>query len=189
MLILFNSALAIVRQVKSRIWHSCSAILFAFTEVHIFRFADAKGIAFSLTAKEQLLENLNLTGSQDGHDAHHLYSAITEAANCQSSQLLRRLFAIILTSCEPADPASLSPQQRESLAEDYFRDDELTRNSVFNECLIRVEDLVIEVGGQSLERYGLQVDRSLSELCHYQVVYAIEEQIAFVDEHEHQHRY
>ena len=123
-------------------------------------------------------------------DDNHLHSAITEAANCQSPQFLRRLFAIILTSCEPADLASLWTQHRESLAEDYFRDsqfdNELIRNSVFNDCLIRIEDLLIEMGGQSLESYDLQLDRSLSELRHYQVFYAIEEQIAFVDEHERQ---
>ena len=120
-------------------------------------------------------------------DDNHLHSAITEAANCQSPQLLKRFVCNLLTSCEPADPASLWTQHRESLAEDYFRDsqfdNELIGNSVFNDCLIRIEDLVIEMGGQSLESYGLQLDRSLSELRHNQVFYAIEEQIAFVDEH------
>ena len=40
-------------------------------------------------------------------DGSHLKMALEEPASCRSPSALRSLFAMILTSCEPANPLSL----------------------------------------------------------------------------------
>lgn len=96
-------------------------------------------------------------------DDSHWHSCLEEAAASCVPSRLRSLFAIILTLCELADPEHLWLQHRDSMCEDIlFQCQQEVNNSelpysetIFNEGLLRLEDLLQSMGGQQLPFYGL----------------------------------
>ena len=105
-------------------------------------------------------------------DDNHLYGAMEEATVTQSPLALRRLFAIILTSCEPSDPPRLWQTFKEYLSEDVLfvhrqrvhDEDAPFTNAIFNQTLCHIEDEVFLLGGKQLSDYDLPVpDRDMAE--------------------------
>ena len=96
-------------------------------------------------------------------DDTHLHAAMEEASVSQSPESLRKLFAIILTSCEPSSPVGLWDAFKEHLSEDFlFQHREATNNQdapfsdvIYNRALCRLEDAVRLLGGESLSTYDL----------------------------------
>lgn len=101
-------------------------------------------------------------------DDNHLHQALSEAAESSHPAQLRQLFAIILTSCEPTDPKKLWENHQNSLAEDLFflhqteLNEEQSRE-VYNSCLLLIEELVQQMGGQEISTYGLKVVHTTRE--------------------------
>lgn len=96
-------------------------------------------------------------------DDQHLFAAMEEAALCQSPQMIRDLFTIILVFCQVSDPLSIWEKFKEYLSEDLKRqlerqgdvDVEHITDVVFNKCLLVIEDAVLALGGRLLKEYGL----------------------------------
>lgn len=87
---------------------------------------------------------------------------MTEGCCFRMPQQLRRLFALILCECEPADPAYLWRSFRTSLSEDIlyeFRRDDIEVQSdderVLNRTLILIEDICMSMIGKDLSHLGL----------------------------------
>ncbi|XP_014679633.1 PREDICTED: uncharacterized protein LOC106819530, partial [Priapulus caudatus] len=99
-------------------------------------------------------------------DDNHLHKALSEANESSSPAQLRNLFAIILTSCEPADPPNLWEQHKDNMSEDLFfpssqhnlNDDQIA--NVYNSCLLQIQRKVLQIGGQQLHKYGLNVNHN-----------------------------
>jgi len=95
-----------------------------------------------------------------------------EAAVCQSPNKLRELFAIILVFCQISDALCLWNKYKESLSEDILYEIKLfgdlnidsdTLDRIYNKCLIRIEDIVLSIGGECLKNYGLPVPNRSEE--------------------------
>ncbi|XP_064633638.1 ATP-dependent DNA helicase pif1-like [Lineus longissimus] len=120
---------------------------------------------------------------------------MSEANESNSPALLRKLFAVILTSCEPADPSSLWEQYRSNLAGDLFcpHNVELLHENqceeIYNSCLILIEHQVQQMRGQHLASYGLPIkrhnsDHNMIEYNRY-TQYSIPQQESFIEENQH----
>jgi hypothetical protein len=122
-------------------------------------------------------------------DDNHLHKALSEANESSGPHQLRQLFAIILTSCEPATPTSLWDKHCDNLTEDLFCPYETPLNpQIYNACLLLIEDMVLKMGGKPLDNYGLNVVHSTQE---YNMVeytrytqYSVEEQLQFLADNE-----
>ena len=104
-------------------------------------------------------------------DDAHWMATLEEAATCVPARKIRDLFAIMLTQCgEIADPLKLWTTFRESMSEDIRHQSRLHANDMsvdftdhmFKQALLDLEDKVLELGGENLQKYGLPtVDRSV----------------------------
>ena len=127
-------------------------------------------------------------------DDLHLDKAMSEASNSQSPYLLRKLFAVILTSCEPSDPTALWQKYQDSLAEDLLHEYDGNglgnREQIFHQCLVLIHQLVMEMSGKTLEHYGLMIPVLPNQIdnvdCARYTNYSRQEQEAFVSQHEPQ---
>lgn len=89
--------------------------------------------------------------------------ALIEAALISHPFQIRNLFAIILTTCTPSNPKDLWDKHEESMTEDILaKAKRINHNStleynetMFNECLILLEDKCIEITNQELSQLGL----------------------------------
>ena len=96
-------------------------------------------------------------------DNAHWHTCLEETAGTSSPSQLHSLFVILLTMCELADPLNLWNRHRENLSYDILHQYQQTANNtdinycdeIFNEGLIRLEDVVVMMGGQELSFYGL----------------------------------
>ena len=96
-------------------------------------------------------------------DDSHWDMTLQEASVSQVPYLLRRLFAIMLHNCDLSSPPTLWMNHRESLFEDILhRHRQQNRNmsldfdnTIFNQALIMIEDVVLSLGGKTLDEYGL----------------------------------
>ena len=130
-------------------------------------------------------------------DDKHLQQALREAAECQAPRSLRKLFIVILLSCEPGNPIALWEEFKLHLSEDLFHRDnqdptnEENARRFYNECLFLIEQELLKVG-QQLRDFGLpSVDQSLitsTPTTVYRLFtdYDIKEQLQYVTERERQ---
>ena len=96
-------------------------------------------------------------------DDKHWDNTLKEGVLCDSPYKLRELFTVMLVFCQLSNPISLWEKYKNNLAEDIQRrlQKELQGSAlqlmdvVHNECLLRIEDAVLGLGGQSLTQYGL----------------------------------
>ena len=106
-------------------------------------------------------------------DDNHLHGAMDEAIFSQSPRSLRKLFALILTACEPSDPLRLWEEFKECLAEDILFNhrenigdqDAPFTEAIFNQALCHLEDEVLLLDhGRSLPDFDLPApNRALAE--------------------------
>nr|XP_018911732.1 PREDICTED: uncharacterized protein LOC109040297 [Bemisia tabaci] len=88
---------------------------------------------------------------------------LAEAKLCDSPSQMRNLFSTLLVFCGLSDPMFLWNKYKESLSEDIMHGHQRLFNSavpifsrwVENECLKKLEEIVLSVGGQPLSSYGL----------------------------------
>ena len=91
--------------------------------------------------------------------------ALEEAAMSEMPSQVRTLYAIILTTCAPADSLALWDSHRDSMTEDYLHHHRLTlsesdlsfTDDMYNQALNDIQDKVLRMGGQELSTYGLPV--------------------------------
>ena len=96
-------------------------------------------------------------------DDAHWNDTLEEAAFVQSSGRLRTLFAVMLRSCEIADPKTLWTNHRDNMSADILMearranpDVDMTYSDViYNQALVLLEDKVLELDGSDLTTYGL----------------------------------
>ncbi|XP_065840180.1 uncharacterized protein [Oscarella lobularis] len=96
-------------------------------------------------------------------DDAHWRTAMEEASAHASPHSLRVLFSILLTSCQLADPLHLWETHKNSMTEDLLhRYRQATRDfdapftpALYNDALIRIEDIVHEISGDNLTHFGL----------------------------------
>ncbi|XP_042208656.1 uncharacterized protein LOC121856919 [Homarus americanus] len=93
----------------------------------------------------------------------HLRLAMQEARISQSPANMRCLFAIILITCSPSNPAELWEIFKETLSEDYLMQHRRSMNDpdapvsdlIVNQVLCHLEYKVLMMGGHVLTTYGL----------------------------------
>ena len=96
-------------------------------------------------------------------DDSHLDKAMSEANEYSSPIQLRKLFAIILSSCEPAEPVALWEKHKDNMSEDFFLPfkesniSQTQRANVYNLCLLHIQRQVQQMCGQLLSNFGLDV--------------------------------
>ena len=93
----------------------------------------------------------------------HWAMAMQEAAMRAGASTLRALFAVILTTCDVADPLAIWSAYRNDMTDDILH--QSTREArqpdmdytddMYNECIFRLQELVQQMSGQKLEEYGL----------------------------------
>ena len=96
-------------------------------------------------------------------DDAHWRSTLEEAATVRSPTQLRHLFAIMLGTCQIADPLQLWDAFKEHMAEDVlFEARQLAHNQqlplndeIINQVLVHIEDKVLDVTNNDLTVYGL----------------------------------
>lgn len=96
-------------------------------------------------------------------DDKHWESTLNEAVVTRHPLQIRNLFAIILTTCAPADPLTLWEQFKESLSENVLRRIQMTNpnndiqlsDEIFNETLILIEQKCISISNKTLLQLGL----------------------------------
>ncbi|KAL8616750.1 hypothetical protein ACOMHN_017787 [Nucella lapillus] len=96
-------------------------------------------------------------------DDSHWHNTIQEASVSESAQKLRRLFAIIISISSPSNPLELWQSHRDNLTEDIMHQVQQQNpqqqmeftEAMYNEALIRIEDLVHTMCGKGLELVGL----------------------------------
>ena len=123
-------------------------------------------------------------------DDAHWSTAMQEAALYATASALRTLFAVILTTCQPSHSAELWETYKESMTEDIrHRSRQMTSqlpsaqeftDAMFNEALIRLEDIVYRMSGRNLENFDLptpsrQGARTLSNEMINETSYNIDE--------------
>ena len=105
-------------------------------------------------------------------DDAHWNATLSEAAVVQSPMRLRSLFAIMLRSCEIADPQTLWLNYRDSMAEDILMTakranptlDIVYTDAIYNQALLLLEDNVLALDGKDLQSYGLDMPRRCQQL-------------------------
>ncbi|XP_062518309.1 uncharacterized protein LOC134193499 [Corticium candelabrum] len=93
----------------------------------------------------------------------HWAMAMQEAAMRAGASTLRALFAVILTTCDVADPLAIWSAYRNDMTDDILHQcrrearqpDMDYSDDMYNECLFRLQELVQQMSGQKLEEYGL----------------------------------
>ena len=86
---------------------------------------------------------------------------LVEVSFSGTTNQLRNIFAIIITTCFPSNPKALWERHKNDLAEDYlFRarqiDSEATYNDdIYNLALITIEDICISINGKLLQELGM----------------------------------
>jgi hypothetical protein len=112
------------------------------------------------------------------NDEHWEMTLSEGSVTCFPAQI-RNLFAIILTTCNPANPKSLWEKYKDSMSEDVLlqarrnHDDPNINFSpqIFNQALILLEDKCLAMVGKTLLLLGLQApQRSGSDLLHSEVM-------------------
>ena len=106
-------------------------------------------------------------------DDAHWNATLSEAAVVQSPLRLRSLFAIMLRSCEIADPQTLWLNYRDSMAEDILMTtkranptlDIVYTDVIYNQALLLLEDNVLALDGKYLQSYGLDMPRRCQQLA------------------------
>ena len=96
-------------------------------------------------------------------DDAHWRTAMEEASADASLHSLRVLFSLLLTSCQLADPLHLWETHKNSMTEGLLhRYRQATRKfdasftpALYNDALIRIEDIVHEISGDNLTHFGL----------------------------------
>jgi len=96
-------------------------------------------------------------------DDQHWVNALQEAELASGADQIRRLFAIILTQCNPSNPLSLWERFKEALSEDILNrvrrenPNEVIEFSpeIFNQALIILEDKCKTMSSKLLEQVGL----------------------------------
>ncbi|XP_061398409.1 uncharacterized protein LOC133334127 [Musca vetustissima] len=102
--------------------------------------------------KLQLLENDD-----------HWETTLAEASATRHPRQLRALFAIILVTCSPSNPKLLWDKFKEDMAEDILHQHRADNNdpameysdTIFNECLILLEDRCMEIKNKLLIEVGM----------------------------------
>uniref|UniRef100_UPI00358E5CE5 uncharacterized protein n=1 Tax=Myxine glutinosa TaxID=7769 RepID=UPI00358E5CE5 len=90
-------------------------------------------------------------------------ATLSEASVCQTARSLRNLFAILLKTCELANPPALWLKYRDDLAEDFKHQAQLRfpeieigyTDEIYNAALIDIENQVISMDGPELYVFGL----------------------------------
>ncbi|XP_055584901.1 uncharacterized protein LOC129737764 [Uranotaenia lowii] len=133
--------------------------------------------------KMNLLEN----------DAHWDVT-LTDAADTARPQQVRALFAIILTTCSPSNPKELWEKHKDSMSDDILHrvrsenrnPDIAFSQSIYNEALIAIEDVCLNIANKLLPQVGIPaphrdsnniLDRDLRQ----ETVYDTEELSSFVE--------
>lgn len=102
-------------------------------------------------------------------DDQHWDNTLSEAVVSSLPSQLRHLFSIILTCCNPSNPKELWSKYKESLSEDILREAQRANEGlavtyspiIFNETLIRIDDICILMNNKSISQLGLDSpDRS-----------------------------
>lgn len=96
-------------------------------------------------------------------DDQHWDRTLSEAVVSSLPSQLRHLFSIILTCCNPSNPKELWSKYKESLSEDILRDAQRANEDlavsyspiIFNEALIRIDDICIMMNDKSISQLGL----------------------------------
>ena len=96
-------------------------------------------------------------------DDIHWDKTLEEASVTRCASMLRHLMAIMIVTCNLSDPLQLWTNHKESLSEDILL--QVRRQSlqhevpytdvIFNQALVCLDDKVMELGGKSLDYYGL----------------------------------
>ena len=92
-------------------------------------------------------------------DDSEWHSTLVEAAIYQMPKQLRRLFAIILTHCNPTDPLKLWDDHKANLMEDFMRS--LTHEHSQHNALRDIHH-ILQASGFSLSDYGLPMPEILT---------------------------
>lgn len=99
-------------------------------------------------------------------DDEHWNRTLEDAVVSESPQNLRELFAIMLVFCNFSDPLLLWNSHKDSLSEDIARQLQMKINTdtvnvfhddIYNETLIRLEDIVLKISAKTMKDYGLPV--------------------------------
>jgi len=96
-------------------------------------------------------------------DDNHWDATMAEASASRTAASLRLLFAILLTSCDIADPVALWLRYRDDLSEDFKRRVQLDHpdievhytDDIYNSALIALEDKIVSMNGLRLTAFGL----------------------------------
>ena len=82
---------------------------------------------------------------------------------------LRNLFAVMLNICGLSEPSLIWNLYKENFSEDFYRreininEDAIYTDAIYNHYLIHIEDTFLEIGGKTLNKYGLpSPDRDIS---------------------------
>jgi ATP-dependent DNA helicase PIF1 len=105
---------------------------------------------------------------------YEIIRLILEFTSSQSAPNLRRLMAVILTTCLPSNPRTLWQEFRDFLSEDYLFQYRRNVNNpeagyneeVYNNALCSLEDKVIMMGGHQLSSYDLPAPERGTEERH-----------------------
>ncbi len=100
------------------------------------------------------------------HDDTHWHDTMTEAVTLFTAYQMRNLFAIMLQFCDLANPLELWEKHKLGLSEDLIHRAKshnasagtnvpMLEDRVYNECLVFIEDHLLQLGGQRLSYYGL----------------------------------
>ena len=88
---------------------------------------------------------------------------MAEAATIQSPVKLRDLFAILISTCAPSEPAALWEKHKDNMTEDFLYqarreigDENINfSDTLYNKVLILLEDKVLAMVGKTLKELGL----------------------------------
>lgn len=90
----------------------------------------------------------------------HWFDAMTESCISMSPAKLRDLFAIMITNCGLSRPVDLWNDFKNAMSEDVLHrlrqiNPEVNFNdSIYNESLILIQNIVIFISGKDLKHYG-----------------------------------
>ena len=94
-------------------------------------------------------------------DDRHWDETLEEVQACRVPKQIRSLFAVMLLSCEISNPLGLWEKYREGMSEDVlFQAQQVDSNAsldenIYNKALILLEDHLLNIGGQTVDNYGL----------------------------------
>jgi len=93
----------------------------------------------------------------------HWDISLADASNIARPQQIRTLFAIILTTCFPSNPKDLWEKYRDYMSKDFLQrlrtSNQITDIQfspiVYNEALVEIEDMCLEIVNKALVQLGL----------------------------------